>query len=283
MLERRAMRGPFVRRLVVLALLGQLASACDGCRTGAGARDGSPTEGQGSSAVDGAAGELPSGDEGGEADLPESDAGGALGARADGGAPPCAGMEIDALAVLADPRCAITAREARRLRAVSDDAGAAAAFVQRATAGEDGVVTVRLTNAGTRTVTVPLLDHADLPAFTALAQDPSGTVLELAPPSFAVEEAAPSGDAGLLDGGMADGGPSRRARIAKAKVPRGGAVVVRIVPSPVVVRRVAPPCPPGGGACAPTRLVPGAYVLHLGQLLVDVEAGAPARVAFLFR
>ncbi len=278
------MRRTFVPRLagraLTFALLVPLAGAigCDGCRRDAGA----PTEGQGASSVDGGASAPATTDEGDEPDPPDGDAGVGGLARADGGGRPCSGAALDALVVLADPRCVITAREARRLRAVSDDAGAAAAFVQRATVGEDGVVTVRVTNAGTRTVTVPLLDHPELPAFTVLAQDPSGTVVELAPPSFARAEPEVD-DAGGRDAGTRDGGATGRARIAKARVPPGGAVVVRILPNAGVVRRVAPPCPPGGGTCAPSRLVPGAYVLHLGQLLADVEAGAPARVAYLVR
>ncbi len=259
----------------IVCVTSALASGCDACgrtpgaasssgggedtRPGSVAADGAPTEVTGEHGVDEA---LQIGGDGGRG--------------VDGGGPACTGAELEALAVLGDPRCAISAMEARRLRAVTDDAGAGVSFVQRATLEEDGSITVRVTNRGTKTVTVPLLDHADLPAFTALGQEAGGALYELAPPSFAPStEASPASDGG-------DAGHVRRARIARARVPAGGSLVVRLAPSPVVMRRIDPPCP-DGGRCAPERLAPGAYVLHLGQLVVDVEAGPPARVAWLVR
>lgn len=255
---------------VLAAWLGAGAlAACDGCareKTGT-SKDGDVASAPGGSApadMDGR-GERASEDEGDlAADRDASHA------ANDGGREtrsPCAGAEIDLFEVLADSRCAITAREAKRLRAAADDAGAGARVVQRAVAEDDGTVTVRLTNAGSRALTVPLFDDARLPSFTILAQDGAGTLLELEPPDRI--------------GAPLDSAPPR-ARIARARLVPGAALVVRLRPTARVVRRLRPTCP-DGGRCGPEVLAPGAYVLHVGQLLADLEVGPPARVAFLFR
>ena len=204
----------------------------------------------------------------------EAEAGAPAGPRGDAGpASACTGAEVDAARSLADARCAIGAIEARRLRAAAEDAGVASRFVQRAVAEEDGTITLRITNTGRRAVTVPLLDHPDLPAFTVLAQEAGGGLLELAPPplrSTSGEESTGATEAG-----------ARRSRFARVRLPAGGALVARLAPSTQVVGRLSPPCE--GGTCAPRALAPGPYILHVGQLFVDVEAGAPARVAWLAR
>jgi hypothetical protein len=264
-------------------------AACDGCARGKlGSPDGGANDGSAAAQVDGA-------DESRREDdsdlaFARDDASAAATATGREAGPACAGTALDVFEVLADPRCAITAREARRLRAVADDAGAGAHVVQRASAEEDGTVTVRLVNTGPRAVTVPLFDDPRLSAFTALAEDRAGALVELEPPSrvFAPPEE-------LQDGGRADasgvsdasgrgvaGRSPPRPRLARARLVPGAAIVVHLLPSARVVRRLSPPCP-DGGRCGPAVLAPGAYVLHIGQLLADLEAGPPARVAFLFR
>jgi hypothetical protein len=268
-------------------------AACNGCArdeagSSSGAASGSAKDGSAAAEGEGAEENRREGD-----DLASARDDGSA-ATASGGRearPACTGTVIDVFDVLADPRCAITAREARRLRAVADDAGAGAHVVQRASAEEDGTVTVRLVNTGPRAVTVPLFDDPRLPAFTALAQDPAGALVELEPPARAFAPPSEPQDGGRADDasggsdasgrGDAERGPPRP-RLARARLVPGAAIVVHLLPSARVVRRLSPPCP-DGGRCGPAVLAPGAYVLHVGQLLADLEAGPPARVAFLFR
>lgn len=261
-----------VARFCAALAIASGAAACDGCRGRGGSADVDAAERGEEGDPDGGTMEA-----WGDVPEPEGDGGNAATeAGSPRGTPACVGSRVDAVRALDDARCAISAREARRLRAVADDAGAQARFVQRGTAEDDGTITLRVENVGTRTVTVPLLDHPDLPAFTAVAQEPSGVLYELEAPALVRSE----GEAG--DGGRAAEDGGKRARLARARVGPKGAVVVRLLPGRKIVKRLSPPCP-DGGRCAPAELEPGAYVLHLGQLVVDVEAGPPARVAHLFR
>lgn len=256
------MRG--LHRVALVLLLGA-SGGCDACSRGGespsgGTEASAPTTGEEPVAEE-------EGTEGAEAGSPGA-------ARADAGpAAACAGAEVDAARALADARCAVGAIAVRKLRAAAEDAGVASRLVQRAVAEEDGSVTLRITNTGKRSVTLPLLDHPDLPAFTVLAQEAGGGLLELAPPTLSAS--AVPGDGGVFDGG------ARRSRFARVRLPAGGALVARLVPSTEVRGRLSPPCE--AGPCAPRVLAPGAYILHVGQLFVDLETGPPARVAWLAR
>lgn len=200
------------------------------------------------------------------------------------GPPPaeCSGRALDFAAVVNDPRCKVGARRAKALRAALEADGGAAlrALRQVARPAEGGGLEVAVTNAGATALVLPLSWHRELPAFTALAEDTRhGQVFELEPPRLDDAEAldAGAGD-GSAPGDAGDAGATDlHPTFAQIELSPGGSIkgVVRI--SPRIVRRLAPSCP-DGGTCAPARLAPGPYTLHLGELLLDVEAGPPARL-----
>jgi hypothetical protein len=121
-------------------------------------------------------------------------------------------------------------------------------------------------------LTLPLSFSAKLPAFTVLAEDDRHTLYELEPPRLEVASSGPEGAAS-----------NDRPHFARIVLSPGGAAVATIRINSAVVRVVGrgpgDKCD-GGPACAPSRLAKGHYTLHLGELLTDVEVGAPARVAF---
>lgn len=185
--------------------------------------------------------------------------------------PLCTGTEIALATVVIDRRCAIGSTRAKQLRALLEqDGGPALPVRQEAKVGADGRVTLRLVNTGPAPLTLPLSFSSKLPAFTVLAEDDHHTVFELDAPRF--------------DVGSAPG--HERAHFARIVVPPGGAAVATITILPAVLRALGR----GGASCAdasngtdaagctPPRLGKGRYVLHVGELLTDVEVGAPARV-----
>jgi hypothetical protein len=177
--------------------------------------------------------------------------------------PACAAPEMDLGAVVLDQRCAVTSARAKDLLADLQRDGGAARLVQDAHVADGGRVVLRLVNTGHAPVTLPLSWAPRVPAVSALADDAAGHALyELEPPALEMP-----------------GGPDAGVRFARIVLAPGAFATARFVPSATIAKRIAPRCEPSdGGTCAPPRLPPGRYGLHVGQLVVDVETGAPARV-----
>jgi hypothetical protein len=183
----------------------------------------------------------------------------------------CSGMEIAFDVAVVDKRCAIGSGRAKQLRATLERDGGGLPLRQEAKVAPDGRVVVRLVNTGPAALILPLSFSAKLPAFTVIAEDDRHSLYELEPPRF--EVGAPSAAAA-----------NDRPHFARIVLPPGGAAVATIAVQGGVARVVgrsaaAEKCP-DGGTCAPSRLAKGRYVLHVGELLTDVEAGAPARVTW---
>jgi hypothetical protein len=192
--------------------------------------------------------------------------------------PACSGTEIALAAAVVDKRCAIGSSRAKQLRAaLEQDGGAARPLVQRASVATDGRVALRLVNSGAAQLTLPLSYSAKLPAFSVIAEDDQHALYELEPPRLDVASGTPEASAA-----------NDRPHFARVVLAPGGAAVATVTVNRAVVRvlgsrgRGAEPCADGGDACsragAPTRLPKGRYTLHVGELLTDVEVGAPARV-----
>ena len=183
----------------------------------------------------------------------------------------CSGAELAFAAAVVDPRCSISAARAKQLRAILERDGSAGALPlrQEAKVLADGRVALRLVNTGPQPLTLPLSFSARLPAFSVIAEDERHSLVELAPPRLDVT--AGSAEA------RAD---NDRPHFARIVIAAHGAAVATIAISTVVERvlRRAPGDKCDGGACAPSRLPRGHYTLHIGELLTDVEVGAPARV-----
>lgn len=186
--------------------------------------------------------------------------------------PACSGAEIKFSSVVVDPRCAIGSARARQLRAALErDGGPPVTLRQEARIDGEGRVVLRMVNTGVAPLTLPLSYSAKLPAFTALAEDERHAVVELEPPTFDVKE-----DVGArVDASSAND----RAHFARIVLPPGGAAVATITIHPAVTKVLTRA--PDGGESAPGRLRKGRYVLHVGELLTDVEAGPPARVTWV--
>lgn len=189
--------------------------------------------------------------------------------------PSCTGAEIAFAAVVVDPRCAIGSARAKQLRKILErDGGAPLPFRQDAKVAEDGRVVVRLINTGTAPVTLPLSYSSKLPAFTVLAEDDRHTIYELEPPRFE------AGIPGAPDASVAD----ERAHFARIVLAPSAVATATITIQPAIARVLARGAGVGkgadGGPSAPGRLARGKYVLHVGELLTDVEVGAPARVTW---
>ena len=117
-------------------------------------------------------------------------------------------------------------------------------------------------NVGKTPLTLPISWHPKLPAFTALAEDEEHHALyELELPKLDVRDAADAGS-----------------HIARIVLAPGAFAHARVAVSPNITKRIAPSC--DDGPCAPPKLAPGNYTLHIGQLVCDVAAGAPARIAW---
>jgi hypothetical protein len=177
--------------------------------------------------------------------------------------PACRGSEIDLAGALGDARCAITSSVARAMTAAlpAPHPERKPLLRQEASREDDGRVRLRLINASDAPVALPLSWHRTLPAFSALVEDAEHAVYELEPPRLEVET------------GEGAGGP----RFARVVLSPGGAAVARVAIRDAVVRRVDGPCA-DAAPCASKHLPPGTYVLYLGELVADVEAGAPARL-----
>jgi hypothetical protein len=188
----------------------------------------------------------------------------------------CSGMEIALAVAVVDRRCAIGSGRAKQLRAALERDGGSDALLplkQEGRVGADGRVTLRLLNTGSVPLTLPLSFSAKLPAFTALAEDERHSLFELEAPRLEVAAGGPEALAA-----------NDRPHFARIVLAAGGAAVATVTIRNVVVRAlgrgadagVGPETCADGGACA--RLPKGRYTLHVGELLADVEAGAPARV-----
>ena len=191
--------------------------------------------------------------------------------------PACTGAEIALASAVVDGRCAISSTRAKKLRALLERDGEPLPLQQAAKVAAEGRVALRLVNRGGSSLTLPLSFHGKLPAFTALAEDERHTLYELEAP--------------LLE--LRDPGQGNRSHFARIVLPPGGAAVATVAISPNIVRLLGrgagDPCKDAGraassegGACNLTKLPKGRYVLHIGELLTDVEAGAPARVTLDF-
>jgi hypothetical protein len=188
--------------------------------------------------------------------------------------PACSGAEISFNTAVVDKRCAIGSARAKQLRAILErDGGPALTLRQEAKPLADGRIALRLVNTGFSPLTLPLSFSAKLPAFSVLAEDDRHAVYELDAPRFDVGSGGP-------EGALANDRP----HFARIVLPPGGAAVATLTPSPLVVRTLrgsdagAGAGAPKSGDGGPLRLGTGHYVLHIGELLTDVEAGAPARV-----
>ena len=178
----------------------------------------------------------------------------------------CTGASLSFVAVLVDPKCAIGLSRAKQLRAeieASNDGGAAplkqeAKLDPGPSATPDGIrVEVKLVNVGKTTLNLPLSHHSKLPAFTALAEDAHKAIYELEPPKLE----------NVTD--------ATKPRFAVMALAPGGKATATVNVGTTVARRIAPACDAGTGG--PPSLPQGKYTLHIGQLVTDVEAGAPAR------
>lgn len=189
--------------------------------------------------------------------------------------PACSGTEIALAVAVIDKRCAIGSARAKQLRAaLEQDGGAALPLAQQAKVGNDGRVALRLVNTGSTPLTLPLSYSAKLPAFNVIAEDEQHTLYELVPPRLEVAGGTPEASAA-----------NDRPHFARVVLAPGAAAVATATVNSAIVRVVgrrggaAEPCG-DGGACAPARLAKGRYALHVGELLTDVDVGAPARVLF---
>lgn len=190
--------------------------------------------------------------------------------------PACTGMEVAFAIAVVSTRCAIGSGRAKQLRAALESDAGSITLRQEAKRGDDGRVTLRMVNSGLVSLTLPLSYSAKLPAFTVLAEDERHAIFELDAPKLDVAGSTASKD---------------RPHFARIVLPPGGAAVATIAIETGVVKRLGRGAGDAGagdaggdkcdgGPCTPTKLTKGRYVLHVGQLLADVEAGAPARVTW---
>jgi hypothetical protein len=185
--------------------------------------------------------------------------------------PACAGKEIAFASVITDARCAVSSARAKRLRDVLEhDGGIGVPLKQEAKVESDGHVTLRLVNTGAVSVMLPLSFSRESPAFTVLAEDEQHTVFELEAPRLEVADAEDRPRFARIQ--LAPGA----AAVATIAIPLGIARIVARAPKPAPKAAVEGGSDAGGNA---TRLAKGHYTLYVGELLVDVEAGAPARVS----
>lgn len=182
---------------------------------------------------------------------------------------PCSGREIDLAVAVSDPACTVTSGIAKSTRAVFEiqaDAGKNV-LEQTAVRLDDGRVELRLLNRGTAPVTVPLSWHPKIPAFIVLADNPKEkAIYELEAPALSVD----------LDGGPAT------ARFARVTIAAGGHAFARIAIDSKIAKRAGKAA--GGGVDAgtlPSALGEGKWVLHIGQLVSDVDTGEPAMLPWV--
>ena len=180
--------------------------------------------------------------------------------------PACTGAELAFATAVVDARCAITSVRARKLRALLERDGGLG-LRQDAKVAADGRVALRLVNKSGTSLALPLSFHGKLPAFSVLAEDERHTLYELESPELELR----------------DRGEGSRSHFARIVLPPEGVAVATFKVSPTILRVLGrgatDPCRTSdAGACSATKLAKGHYVLHVGELLTDVEAGAPARV-----
>jgi hypothetical protein len=126
---------------------------------------------------------------------------------------------------------------------------------------DDGRVELRLVNRGALPAALPLSWHPKIAAFIVLADNPrEKAIYELEAPALGVD----------LDGGPAT------ARFARVTISPGGYAFARIAIDPKIVKRAGKAPPDAGGAPTPAQLGDGRWVLHIGQLVTDVDTGEPA-------
>jgi hypothetical protein len=203
----------------------------------------------------------------------------------DGGvAKECTGPDVPLGRAIVDPRCETTSREAKALLAALEKDGGPSLLSQDARLAPDGRVTIRVLNASDRSIALPLSWHPKLPAFSVVAEDEAHGLYELEPPRLQVDTAD-----------VPDAGPIDRAHFARIVLPPGGTASTTTTIASGVLRRLDKACrdggaasaagSDGGGGCAPTpaKLAPGSYVLHIGQLVSDVQTGLPARITFVVK
>lgn len=187
--------------------------------------------------------------------------------------PACTGLEIALAVAVVDVRCAIDSARAKKLRALLERDGGVAGLRQEARVIEGNRVALRIVNGGGSTLLLPVGFHGKLPAFSVLAEDERHTLYELAPPPLALR----------------DPGEGSRSHVARIALPPGGAASATLTITPAIVRvlgRGAGDRCKGVDASAPkgpcdlAALPKGTYVLHVGELLTDLELGAPARVTW---
>lgn len=266
--------------LALAAVAAALASGCNSCRStpGAGAgAEGAGGEGGLASAANGSV--APASGAASDDDLASSgseepleagnrfrDAQPRIETDTDGPADPAcvAGKSADvslATAVV-DPRCAIGRVRAKKLRAVLErDGGPPVLLRQEGKVLDDGRIALRLVNAGPVALALPLIFSATLPAFLVMAEDEGQTLYELAAPRFDVAAS------------------KTRAHFARIVLEPGGAATATVAVDPAIATVVARRGGDRADAGA-SKLPRGHYVLRIGELLTDVEAGAPARVPF---
>jgi hypothetical protein len=272
LLERRARRTAVVGAMLALASAGMLAAGCDSCqgRSSPGVAVDAGLDG----ATTGTSAE-PADDEDGSAasELLEAgnrfrDARPLAAADPDGPTDPACvggkGAEIALASAVVDPRCAIGRVRARQLRALLErDGGPPVSLRQEAKLLEDGRIVHRLVNVGPAALTLPLIFSVSLPAFLVMAEDEGQTLYELAAPRFDASAPATKG----------------RAHFARIVLEPGGAAGATITLDPTIASVVARRGGDRADAGA-AKLPKGHYVLRIGELLADVEAGAPARLPF---
>ena len=201
--------------------------------------------------------------------------------------PVCSGREVAFATVVVDPRCAIGSARAKALRgALERDGGTPLALRQEASVELDGRIRVRLVNTSEVPLTLPLSWSANLPSFSVLAEDERHSIFELAPPRFEVATRGAEREQGGAGGPDASVAAGRRAHFARIVLPPGGAAVAVVAVDGAITKVLRCVADAGaercsdGGVCGPSRLVRGRHVLHVGELLTDVEAGPPARVTW---
>jgi len=175
------------------------------------------------------------------------------------------GGELSFATAVVDERCAIGRVRAKKLRAaLEQDGGPPVPLRQEGKVLEDGRVAVRLVNTGSVALSLPLIFSSALPAFLVMAEDEGQTLYELAAPRFDVN---------------ASGAARTRAHFARIVLESGGAATATLTIDPTIASVVARRGGDRADAGA-SKLAKGHYVLRVGELLTDVEAGAPARVPF---
>jgi hypothetical protein len=165
-----------------------------------------------------------------------------------------------------DPRCAVGEQEWNALTVRAADAGASATLRQQVRRDGDRLI-VAVVNGGVGPVDVPLRfepRRPELPAITVLAEDAQHGVYELASPVPEDE-----GDAGAV----------HHVYSARIRLVAGGLAQARFRVDTRVIKRLDAGCRDRDAeACTPTRLPRGHYALYVGQLIVAVDVGPPARI-----